>query len=272
MAKFNKKKIYFLSSCLLLTVVILVLTRQCSFSGSTFSNKTEKSDGDTIDVAIEYSPVSIYFTGDSLGGLNYELVKAILDSAKLDYKIHPVSSIGKAIDGLMEGDFDLVVADMPIVVGEQTGVSFTQPLYLDRQVLLQHKHDSINAHEIKSVLDLAQKHIWVVKDSPMKMRLQNLSNEIGDTIYVEEIEDVGSETLFMLTSIGDIDYSVINERQAKALLQKGANVRISTNVSFTQFQGWAYRNEDQEFGCLIDSVIQKFKTTEAYKEICKKNM
>ena len=46
---------------------------------------------------------------------------------------------------------------------------------------------------IKSHLDLAHKTLHIVKGSPYKQRIENLSNEIGDTIYIEEIDKYGEE-------------------------------------------------------------------------------
>ena len=61
-------------------------------------------------------------------------------------------------------------------------------------------------------LDLAQKTLHVVKGSPSILRIQNLGNEIGDTIYIKEIEKYGSEQLISLVAHGDIDYAVCDRK------------------------------------------------------------
>ena len=58
------------------------------------------------------------------------------------------------------------------------------------EVLVQRKLENVpdSSLFIKSQLDLAGKTLHVVKGSPSILRIRNLGNEIGDTIYVEEIE------------------------------------------------------------------------------------
>ena len=92
---------------------------------------------------------------------------------------------------------------------------------------------------IRNQLDLAQKTLHVVKGSPSILRIQNLGNEIGDTIYIKEIEKYGSEQLISLVAHGDIDYAVCDESIARAVADSLPQVDINTAISFTQFYSWA---------------------------------
>ena len=79
--------------------------------------------------------------------------------------------------------------------------TFTQAILLDRQILVQRKPINENdSSYIDSLLKLAQKTIHVVKESPSILRIQNLSNEIGDTIYIEEVEKYGQEQLLAMVA------------------------------------------------------------------------
>ena len=69
---------------------------------------------------------------------------------------------------------------------------------------------------VRSQLDLAGKTLNVVKGSPSILRIRNLGNEIGDTIYINEIEKYGSEQLIALVAHGDIDYAVCDEAIARS--------------------------------------------------------
>lgn len=84
---------------------------------------------------------------------------------------------------------------------------------MNKQVLVQRKLENVpdSSLFIKSQLDLAGKTLHVVKGSPSILRIRNLGNEIGDTIYVEEIEKYGPEQLIALVAHGDIDYAVCDE-------------------------------------------------------------
>ena len=68
---------------------------------------------------------------------------------------------------------------------------------------------------IKNQLDLAGRTLHVVKGSPSILRIRNLGNEIGDTIYTNEVEKYGSEQLIAMVAHGDIDYVVCDESIAR---------------------------------------------------------
>jgi len=101
----------------------------------------------------------------------------------------------------------------------------TTPIVLNKQVLVQRKLENVpdSSLFIKSQLDLAGKTLHVVKGSPSILRIRNLGNEIGDTIYVEEIEKYGPEQLIALVAHGDIDYAVCDESIAYRSRQYSSN-------------------------------------------------
>ncbi len=67
---------------LILLIVIVGLfysLRKCN--RSYISDELRPSGGDTLDVAIEYSPISFYTIDDTLGGFNYDLMRMIAEPA-----------------------------------------------------------------------------------------------------------------------------------------------------------------------------------------------
>ncbi len=258
---------------LLLGVIILMsMLRGCSSSEIISSDGgTGKSGGDTIDVAIDYSPMSLYTYGDTLGGLSHDIMVQVAPVAGFPVKFHPVTSLDRALRDLNDGLVDVVVADLPVTTDFQRMYRFTEPVYLDRQVLLQHRDTSslgaVDAEPVKSVLDLAGRRVWVVANSPAETRLHNLSAEIGDTIYIEHDEQYGAELLALLTSIGEIQLCVVNEQVAKAMAKDSPTLDVMTNVSFTQFQAWAMRRDAAELAEKIDTAIVRFKATSDYETL-----
>ncbi len=223
----------------------------------------EYSKGDTIDVAIEYSPMSMYKYADTIGGFNYDLMRLVADSAHIVVKFHPLVSLELALAGLDNGDFDVVVADIPMVMSYQQRYTLSEPVYLDKQVLVQ-RMDSMGEVGVKSQLDLAGKQVWVAAGSPVADRLRNLSAEIGDTIYVNEQSEYSPEHLFMLTAIGDIPLAVVNEKIALSMEKDYPDVDISTHVSFTQFQSWVMRKNDTLIANTINTILRRMKDSPHY--------
>ena len=72
--------------------------------------ETRHSGGDTLDIAIEYSPVTYYTYDDTLGGYNYDLLRLMAINAGCPMKFHPVVTLEKALAGLDDGRYDVVVA------------------------------------------------------------------------------------------------------------------------------------------------------------------
>lgn len=255
-------------------VAFMAMLRGCSSSANETALKIAgKSGGDTIDVAIDYSPMSMYSTdADTLGGLNYDIMRRVADIAALPVKYHPLTSMEEAMNGLEDGLYDIVVADIPMTLDFQQRYRFSEPVYLDRQVLMQHVDTTAGAdnERISTVLDLAGRHVWVVANTPIEDRLHNLSAEIGDTIYVERSTEYGAELLALLTSIGEIRLCVINEQVAKAMAKDSPTVRVSTGVSFTQFQAWAMRNGDEDLALRVDSALVQFKSTPEYESLIRR--
>ena len=192
------------------------------------------SGGDTLDIAIEYSPVTYYTYDDTLGGYNYDLLRIIADSVGCPMKFHPVVTLEKALAGLDDGRYDVLVAQFPMTAGDTSKFAFTEPIYIDQQVLVQRR----DSQAIHSQLDLAGDTVWVVKGSPMVGRIASLSREIGDTIYVHVDELYGPEQLMMMVSSGEIRYAVVNRSIARAMATRLHNLDRSVAISLSQFQSW----------------------------------
>ena len=199
------------------------------------------SGGDTLDIAIEYSPVTYYTYDDTLGGYNYDLLRIIADSVGCPMKFHPVVTLEKALAGLDDGRYDVLVAQFPMTAGDTSKFAFTEPIYIDQQVLVQRR----GSHAIHSQLDLAGDTVWVVKGSPMVGRIASLSREIGDTIYVHVDELYGPEQLMMMVSAGEIRYAVVNRSIARAMASHLKNLDRSVAISLSQFQSWMVAKDRQ---------------------------
>lgn len=253
---------------LLTALLIIAVAAMWLLKAFTLRSHTEfsssASGSDTIDVAIEYSPLTFYQRGDTLGGFDYDLLRAIASEGGLNVKFHPFSSMSSALNGLDDGSFDIVVADAPATATLRDRFAVSEPSYLDRQVLVQ-RADSSSL--ITSALGLGGKKVWVPSGSPATERLRALSQEIGDSIIISADPHYGSEQLFILTATGEIDRAVVNERIAKAMAEMYPDVDVSTAVSFTQFQSWLMRRGDEALTSRIDSLLKRFKATPAYAEL-----
>lgn len=219
----------------------------------------------------EYNSISYHAQADSIGGLHYELLQAFAESKGLKTEITPEMSVEKRIEGIQLGIYDLLANNVLISSERKDSLLFTSPILLSRQVLVQRKPTEMNDQNyINSLLDLAGKTVHVVKESPSILRIHNLSNEIGDTIYIKEIEKYGQEQLLAMVAAGDIDYAVCDESIALTAANDLPRLDFETTISFTQFYSWGVNKENT---ILLDSLnvwLESFKQTEAFQKLLKK--
>lgn len=234
---------------LVLAVAMMGMIKHCSHNDTTTS--APKSIGDTIDIAIEISPIALSTRADTLGGFYYDLMRYIARKENLAVKFIPFSQIENALDGLETGRYDIVIADLPITTAMREKFLFTAPIALDREVLVQLKDSLTGKPKTMTQNDLRGDTVWIPAGSPFRDRLINLSHEIGDTIYIEEDPDYASEQLVMLVALGDLPRAVVNEQIARSLAGRYPDLDISLDISFTQFQSWAV---SQNRHALLDSL------------------
>lgn len=244
-------------------VVLKTCTRENINPGSGFSG------GDTIDVAIEFAPQSMYVEGDSLTGFNLEAFRVLQRTNQVTFKFHPVVTTSELLEGLGSGRFDVVAADMPMILGTGRNYVFTDPLRLDNQVLVQGR-DSAGNVQVHSQLDLASRSVWVPAGSTVVGRLRNLSSEIGDTIIVMESEEYGPEQLFILAATGEIPLAVVSRKVAEEMKRDYPQADISTDISFTQFHSWLVRRGDSILVDSLNSMIRRFRESDEYSELIRR--
>lgn len=251
---------------LLIALSLCICTRQRSMP---VPPAPAPSGGDTIDVAIEYSPMSLYRYADTLGGFGYDMMRCVADRLGRKVKFHPVASYTSALSGIDSGLYDVVVADVPSTTEIQIRYAATEPVFLSRLVLVQ-RRDTAGGLKVGSQLELGGRTVYIPTGSPARQRLVNLASEIGDTIRVEEVSDLGNEQLFLLIGAGKIDFAVMNEGLAASMAARYRDVDVSTKVSFTQFQSWLLHRDNKVLKAELDSAIADIKSAPVYRDIMKR--
>lgn len=225
-----------------------------------------------LRAATEYNSISFYVDGDTLSGFHYELIEAFARDHGLQLSLTPEMSFDRRLRGLEEGEYDVIAYGIPGTSVWKDSLLLTTPVALNKQVLVQRRPTSAedSLRLIRSQLDLAGKTLHVIKSSPSILRIRNLESEIGDTIYIKEIEKYGSEQLIALVAHGDIDYVVCDESIARAAADSLPQIDISTDISFTQFYSWAVSKQQPQLLDSLNSWLEEFKKGKEYKGIYKK--
>ena len=233
---------------LLVGVLALVLAAmwmlaRCSHQrDAVFAMSDHRPGNDTIVVAIEMSPLLYTRSGDSIAGLDYDIIRAVARRHDVPVQFRPFVPLHFALEGLEKGDFDVVVAALPATERTRNTYNMTRPVYTGRQALVQ-LADTTAADYVRSQEQLAGKDVWLVAKSPYADRLVNLGQELGDTIYVHSSDEYSAEHLCLLTASGTIPRAVVDEATARRLAADYPQLDVSVPVSFSQFQSWAVGRE-----------------------------
>ena len=267
------KRITIYLSLLIIAVLTIVLLKDCSQasqyqSGITARDFDEiKKDG-VIRVVTEYNQTGYFVKGDTILGFQYDLANLFGKAMGLSVEIYPEMDLQKSIAGLESGQYDIIARNLPVTVGLREKVSLSEPLILNKQVLIQRtaKHNN-GIDPIRNQLDLAKKTLHVPEGSPSLLRINNLSIEIGDTVYVKEMNKYESEQLIIMVAKGHIDYAVCDEITAKNLKSRFPEIDIDTDISFTQLQAWAVRKDSYELLDSLNSWIIQLKNDKVIEKI-----
>lgn len=268
-----KGKLPLLIALLSLVLSLMWMLGRCSRAdGNAIAYRFNRPAGDTLAIAIELSPTSYAIKGDSAVGFDYEMLRDISAAHNLPIVFHPFAPLDYALDGLENGDFDVVVATVPSSSDLQKRFLLTDDVFIDRQVLVQRK-DSLQTDRNSQVppqMGLLGDTVWITSSSPFRERLLNLSHELGDTIYVCSDPEYSAEHLVLLTALGEIKQAVVNEAVAKKLADNYPDIDISTPISLSQFQPWIVRNDRQDLRDSLNVWIEQFKNTPRYSELVNK--
>lgn len=125
--KLKKGSIVVYLVLLALVLIVMIIARNNALKGSA-ENKSE--DKDTINVAIQISPIGVTTISDTLGGIYYDKIRQIAVKQHFYPKISGITNIQSAITDLKNGVFDVIIADTTNVIlsSEDIKIQIATPL------------------------------------------------------------------------------------------------------------------------------------------------
>lgn len=234
-----------------------------------------KPGGDTLCVAIEISPVTTGANDDAdVRGTNYagtdrdsfsandSYYGMMMDMSRREKRpmvIVPVT-FDEGVKGLEEHIYDILIADIPATVVQKKRFLLTDPVDVDRQVLVQMRGgEDGDTLMYGSPFDLLDDTVYVAHGSPFVARIGNLANEMGGTIHVVEDDNYGQEQLIMMVMSGERPNAVVNERQAAAFAADNPALDYSVVISLNQPLSWAVADGDTVTLNVINKYIRDYK-------------
>ena len=263
--------LYLFLTLFVVCVIVFISTLGKKAKALTMRDLPQIEQDSVLNIVTDYNAVGYYISGDSIMGFQYEIIKAMEKAWNIKVALFLENSLDKSLEGLLSQQYDIVARNIPVNFELKEKFSFTEPITLNRQVLVQRKaefNDSIAP--IRQHLNLAKKTIFVPKESPAILRLNNLSHEIGDTIFIHEDNIYNEEQLVMRVAAKDIDFTIIDKKVAEQMAERMPEIDIDTDISFTQLESWAVRKDSPILLDSLNAWFAKFKDTKAFKAISKR--
>ncbi|HEY5824077.1 MAG TPA: transporter substrate-binding domain-containing protein, partial [Cyclobacteriaceae bacterium] len=184
-------------------------------------------------------------------GYEYELLQRFTQSIGVDLKIKLVTGVEASFDLLNKGEGDVIAFPLTISQERKEFVTFTDPLFNTNQVLVQRRPAdwAANPHlaekkMIRNPIDLIGKDVYVMRNSSFKLRLENLSKEMGGEIIIHE-DSLATETESLIHKVvsGEIDYTVTDQTIGMVNAVYYPELDVNTLISLPQQIGWATRHD-----------------------------
>lgn len=220
--------------------------------------------------ATDYNSISYFVYRGEPMGYQYEMLKLFAEELDVKLEIVVENDLNKTFSMLNQNEIDLVAMGLTVTKERGKDVDFTYPHTQTRQVLVQRKPDNwrdmknwkeVEEAMIRNPIELGGKTVHVQKNSSFISRLQNLSDEIGDTIYVVEDPKKEVEELIKSVAEGEIDYTIADEHVALVNEKYYSNIDVNTPVSFPQNVAWAVKKGNDSLRIAINEWITGYKNT-----------
>jgi membrane-bound lytic murein transglycosylase F len=234
-------------------------------------------DRGVLKVVTDFNSTSYFIYRGQPMGYQYEMLQELADYLGVKLEVTVNNDLDEKFAMLQNNEVDLIAVNLTITKERRQIMDFTTPHIQTRQVLVQRKPKnwkklSERAMEdslLRNQLELGSKKIVIQRNSSYLQRLKNLSEEIGDTIYIEE-RDESVEKLVEMVSKGEIDYTVCDDLLADLNESYYENIDVRTPISFYQNLAWAVNKESDDLRQTIDKWLTDFKKTTRYALLYRK--
>ncbi|MEM1002527.1 MAG: transporter substrate-binding domain-containing protein, partial [Bacteroidota bacterium] len=237
-----------------------------------------KEDG-VLRALVIYSSTSYFLYKGEPMGFEYELLNRLADDLGLKLELVVSNDLDSQFEVLNRGNVDLIAHGMTITNQRKWEVDFTEYLYLTRQVLVQKKPDNyrkmswsaIEKSLIKDPINLIGDTVSIRKNSSYYERLVSLSNEIGDTIYINFLDsDITTDEIIDMVAEGKVKYTIADENLAKIKSAYRPILNVDVPISLNQRIAWVTRKKSKDFRKVLNDWITAQRKTTDYNVIYNK--
>ncbi len=223
-----------------------------------------------LRVITDYNSTNYFIYKGHTMGFQYEMLEALAEHLGVKLELTVNNDLISSFASLQKGDVDLLGMNLAVTRDRMEKFNFTIPHSQSSQVLIQRQplNDSIGF--IKTQADLEGKRIHVQAGSSFQERLENLSEEMSNSIDIVAVENMEMEELISRVANGEIDYTIADENIAVVNSTYYPEIEFKTSISFPQNLAWALRKGANYLTQDINIWLIEFQKTRKYRRIYQK--
>jgi membrane-bound lytic murein transglycosylase F len=265
----HKNKIIAITSfVVMIFLLIFFIFRSCDHRTLDLEGITKSG---RLRVFTDSSSLGFVVRGDSVYGFQYDVIKHFADSLGVELQVTQKNNINEGIEGLLNGEYDIIANFLPNTSELNGRVLLTNPLFNSRLMLVQKSStDSAGKISVKNQLELANDTIYTTYKSNDVLRIKHLSNEIADTIYILEMKHASMEQLVRYVSEGKIKNTICPEQFSQKFKTKYPGIDISVPLGFTQEYSWAVHPGSKHLLNKLNDFLSDFIGSDEYWKLYRK--
>lgn len=237
-----------------------------------------KKDG-VLKALTVYSGTSYFLYRGQTMGYEFELLKRLAKHLDLELEVIVVKNLDELIKKLNNGEGDILAHGLTITKKRNAAVSFSNYLYLTKQVLVQKKPDNwrtMHWHKLENSLvhdaiELLNDTVSIRNESSYFERIENLASELGGQIHVDRIPgEMATDEIIKQVAVGNIKYTIADNNIAKIMASYYPVLDIDVPVSFSQRIAWATRKNSPQLLKATNLWLENLKDEVDYNVIYNK--
>lgn len=226
-----------------------------------------------VKVVVANNSIDYFSYKGRMMGLKYEILNQFCEDLGVELVLYVEDDFSTISDGLNRREYDFAAQDITITKARKNSVEYTIPLATSEQVLIQRipedwellSTDMLDSLIVREQLELGGKTIHIPKNINYASRLIALSDEIGDTIYVEQDSIANEESLIAEVANGEIDYTVAYRDVAEVNKRYYSNIDAGVLISFKQDRAWIVRKGNVQLRDYLNDWLLGYMQTASYR-------
>jgi membrane-bound lytic murein transglycosylase F len=237
-----------------------------------------RSEG-KLRALIVYSATGYFIYKGQPMGYEYELLRRLAANLGLDLELRVAKDLDQMLEILQSGQVDLVAHGLAITEERKEQVSFTDYLYLTKQVLVQRKPanwrkmtlDQIRETLVTDPVQLIGDTVSVRRNSSYHERMENLSREIGGPIHIDTLDgNLSTDEIIKLVVDKKVRHTVADRNLARINASNYPILDVTVPVSFSQRIGWAVRKNAPLLQEAVNNWIREEKASADFNYLYQK--